>query len=713
MIGHFPTPYPDELLYSLCARYGEHVQYSNKSAVGWELFGVKGSTATIDLPSRLGYLVNSLPEGHSLSVDRLIDQHTLLPFYSPFLEKNRVERLRNEMEKTGGGVVHKVAGVTPTTIRPPIHLRFCPSCVASDRRQFRECYWHRLHQVPGVLTCPKHKAFLEDSGVRTRKRPNFYAYVSAEQANLHTNAKLLDLSENSQLCLMFISQSAEWVLGRCGLVPGYVTLHSYYTEGIKLNGLSYPGRVVSVSRLREAIRRMYPPALLTALQCDFDENKEYSWPFRLVKELNLRKANHPLRHLLLIGLLGQTPRSFFRVDDTDKDERDFILPQPATSYDSSLSRKRQNASPRYRPGPNAREPSKHPWNASGTKEMPFGTGPWPCLNVTCRFHKQPVITVFHHAPHWERKSIVVGVFSCSCGYIYKRNWANKSTADQYSFDAVKAYGKVWEERLRELWNDLTLSIHKIAALLGVAHTTVKLQAVRLGLEFPRKGPGNKIARAKISKHLRVNTTKRTKYSPTKKTRLVQRYRRELLRVIKKYPSATRTMLQKHLAGRAYNWLNKNDREWLNANKPPPFKRVGSNRKVDWSTRDARLVREVRLTAQRIRNVEGRPVRVTVARIGQELDKTSLLTSRKLFSKIPLTAQALSELVETHLNYAVRCIRWAASCYRQEGTVPCVTRLAKLAGMTMTTTHRTEIRAVINEELDSLRNCTGVSEIRAA
>jgi hypothetical protein len=81
--------------------------------------------------------------------------------------------------------------------------------------------------------------------------------------------------------------------------------------------------------------------------------------------------------------------------------------------------------------------------------------------------------------------------------------------------------------------------------------------------------------------------------------------------------------------------------------------------------------------------------------------------------MPLTVRALSELVETHSAFAIRCVRGAASCYRHEGVVPSISALAKRAGMTMTTTHRPEIRAVINEELESLRNCRDVPEIKAA
>jgi hypothetical protein len=70
-------------------------------------------------------------------------------------------------------------------------------------------------------------------------------------------------------------------------------------------------------------------------------------------------------------------------------------------------------------------------------------------------------------------------------------------------------------------------------------------------------------------------------------------------------------------------------------------------------------------------------------------------------------------VETHLTFAIRCIRWAACCYRREGTVPSISALARLAGMTMSTTHRPEIRSVINEELESLRDYREVPGLQAA
>lgn len=713
MIAHFPTLHPDELLYSLCARYGDRVGYRNKGAVSLELFGVKASTATIDLPSRLGYLVENLPAGHLLHVDRLIDERTLLPFYSPFLKKSNVDRLREEMKGAGGGVVHKVASITPGIIRSPDFLRFCPLCVVADREDFRECYWHRLHQVPGTLVCHKHRTFLEESKVQARNRTNSYAYVSAEQANLNAETRLLDLSDPQHRCLLFISQSTEWLLNQRGLVPGYDILHSYYLQALDAKGLAYQDRFVHAGRIAEALRRIYPQPFLAAIQCDFEEHKEYSWPYRLIKELRMGKANHPLRHLLIMGLLGHTPRTFFRIDNGDSNDESLIAPLLDAIDFLQLRSPTRNATRERNISRAITSKNSQKAEASKQRKKLFGSGPWPCLNKTCQFYKKLVITNCHIVKHWEKRTFEVGVFRCVCGFTYKRNGRDKYPTDVFRFDSIKEYGGVWKDRLNELWGTLTLSLNKMVPLLGVAHNTVKYQAVLLGLKFPRKGPGHKIVRAEIKRYPNKSSKKKKKGCPPWKHLLRDCYRKELLAVLRKNPSATRSRLDKHLATKAYRWLHKNDRDWLDAHQPPPVKRIGSNRKVDWKKRDARMTKEVRLAAAQIMAEEGRPVRMTVSLIGRHLDKTSLLTSKKLTAKMPLTVQALSELVESHAAFAIRCVRWAASCYRRESIVPSISALAKRAGMTMTTTHRPEIRAVINEELESLRSCKNFPEIKAA
>jgi len=140
MIGWFPTPKPDELFYSICARYTEQMDYPSPYSANKELFGRKDCHVLFALPTLLERLVCSLPRGHHLTADRLIDDHTFLPFYSYFLPRDRARRMREEMRFRDGRRINRLAGIHVYSARPPEFLRFCPACVNEDRSRYGFTY---------------------------------------------------------------------------------------------------------------------------------------------------------------------------------------------------------------------------------------------------------------------------------------------------------------------------------------------------------------------------------------------------------------------------------------------------------------------------------------------------------------------------------------------------------------------------------------------
>ncbi|HEV2800374.1 MAG TPA: TnsD family Tn7-like transposition protein [Pyrinomonadaceae bacterium] len=311
MINHFPTPLPDELFYSMCARYGDRVRYPDIEAVNNELFGAKGMSAGVDLPSHLGRFAESLPPRHELTVRRIIEEHTLFPFYGPFLPVKRYERVCGDMEGSDGSAIHKCAGITPSNVRLHNWLRYCPVCVAEDRRApNRCCYWHRLHQVPGVEVCPRHEVFLENSSVRARNRVNNALYVSAECAIPPTNARPLDPRDEVHQGLLGVARDAVWLLDQPGLNPGYDLLNVHYLKILSRKGLAN-GSYVYPRELLRTMNAYTPRPLLETLQCAFNPTKPHAWPAIINKNIRQGKTHHPLRHLLLIRLVGLTAELFF------------------------------------------------------------------------------------------------------------------------------------------------------------------------------------------------------------------------------------------------------------------------------------------------------------------------------------------------------------------------------------------------------------------
>ena len=111
MISCLPDSYPDELLYSIWARYSDRVQYPNKASILNDLFGNGNLKPIIDLPCHLKHFVDNLPLGQKYTADYFIDCHTLLPFYSPFLPQERLNQIREQMLTHETDGLHRRAGI--------------------------------------------------------------------------------------------------------------------------------------------------------------------------------------------------------------------------------------------------------------------------------------------------------------------------------------------------------------------------------------------------------------------------------------------------------------------------------------------------------------------------------------------------------------------------------------------------------------------------
>ncbi|MBX8473735.1 TnsD family transposase [Pseudomonas cichorii] len=156
----FPTAFPDETLHSVLSRYARLCGGgSRKAAFAGEL-AANSFTQNVVFPSRLGDLVESLPSGTDLTVARIINRHTVLPYYSPFLTIDQLQDAQASMAGDGGGLMLKL-GINASRIEYASRVRFCPECLSEDISRGGAAYWHRVHQLPGVLVCPHHGQLLK------------------------------------------------------------------------------------------------------------------------------------------------------------------------------------------------------------------------------------------------------------------------------------------------------------------------------------------------------------------------------------------------------------------------------------------------------------------------------------------------------------------------------------------------------------------------
>ncbi|SCN23615.1 hypothetical protein N3C_1386 [Clostridium sp. N3C] len=425
MMTFFPVPYEDEVLYSVLARY--HVRSGNISykATMRDLFGATSVTAVMDLPSNIQNLVNNMPLNSRYTEEYLIKNHTLFPFYSAFLPPERAEKVLESMKGENGGSVYSRTGIMASSVTLNQYFKFCPVCAKEDKLQYGELYWHRVHQIPGVLVCPKHYVPLYNSQVSVRGY-NKCQYRAASEENCvkpginviyadDVFEKLIRLAEDVQVLLNsdFEKRNIEWYK------------EQYLAKMIEMGFATSNGKVHQKEFIKEFID-YYGEVFLDIVQSGVDADNDSNWLMDMVRKKN--KTAHPIRHLLLSRFLGISLHDLF-----------------------------------YKK----------------MEYKPFGDGPWPCLNAASDHYLKPVVYDLKVSYSTDSK-YPVGTFSCTCGFVYTRSGPDESEDARYRFGRIKRFGQLWEERLKELV-DRKLSLRETARLLGVDPNTVKKYAKKLGL----------------------------------------------------------------------------------------------------------------------------------------------------------------------------------------------------------------------------------------
>lgn len=374
--------HPDELVYSACARFSDKVQYCSYRDVADDLFGDPSVLIQPEFPSGLAALASRLPRRYGYSADHLIDGHTLVPFYAAFMRPERLATLRSAMTTTPGPRRTKAPVLFAKQACPSRFLRYCPTCLEEDRRQYGEGYWHRGHQLPGIEICPDHDTWLIPSGIPIRASSVRKQLITLERAlNLPAEQPAAFPHEYRLLCLS-VAREATWLLRHPIQESHPTALRDRY---IRL--LAERGWATFNGRIREG-------SLLQAFYQHFPNNilEYYRFPITLAQQANpllrlLRsrgRPQHPLHHILLLQFLGVPVDVFSQ------------LPSEAA---------------------------------------PFGSAPWPCLNPAAAHFLEHVVTRCHviiarHEGH------PIGTFACQCGFVYQRAGPDPGPIAKFTMDRV-------------------------------------------------------------------------------------------------------------------------------------------------------------------------------------------------------------------------------------------------------------------------------------
>lgn len=156
MLSFFPTPYEDELWYSVLSRY--HLYSRNTFPIDTirDLFHGK-SRADIGTATPDGFMsevFEQFPDG-LFRYEDLLTKHTMFNYYSR-IKPLSVKKELMKKSRDGKALPRNNASLKINTAS----LKYCPLCRQEEMKECGEAYWHVSHQPELAFICLKHKCRL-------------------------------------------------------------------------------------------------------------------------------------------------------------------------------------------------------------------------------------------------------------------------------------------------------------------------------------------------------------------------------------------------------------------------------------------------------------------------------------------------------------------------------------------------------------------------
>ncbi len=428
MLPLFPRLFPDELFYSACARYHKIIKNESIRMTLFDLFGQNIKVLAWDFPHRLSVFSEQLPKKGCLPVNDLVENNTMVPLYRPFLKEETINEIVDGMlSQVSCCWVNrsKVGNVNRKTPKLK-NLRCCPDCMVEDKKKYHDCFWHRTHQVHGVLVCHKHGKVLWNTNAFLDFRPGFKVLFPLSDALLGGPVTDVEMTKDEIHNLRWIANAVHYLLNNNVCNCNNLKLWEIY-RNILLENMWCKKNVVNYLLVKEHIVQKYGIKLMQILFPYNVNEVRKTWIYKLLNGQRLYKS--PLCHLMFIHAFNVDLEDFF-----------------SGLVEASLVEKYNHA--------------------------PFGSGPWPCLNAVCAHYREDVVTDFKVYKS-KRSGEIVGRFTCNCGFSYSRVGPDKKKNDRFKKDRILSFTKELDDEIYRLINEEGLSLTYVSRRLDIPITSVQ------------------------------------------------------------------------------------------------------------------------------------------------------------------------------------------------------------------------------------------------
>lgn len=302
--------YPDELLYSVFARYHKFSGNQTIELSYSELLGYKSEIFCnpVVLPRNLEYLSMQIQE-FGISCTELLYKRTLFPYMNLFSFDyllKLVEIFSLSIYKMRLG--KKERDCAYIEIGP---LKYCPICLEEEYETYGEAYWHRHHQIPGVFVCTKHRIALKCG--QNAPRRYFEGFYSLEKSSISSIQNNNTLNTDDMDVAIQLANGIQWIS------DNFETAHKLwmqyencfrevYFHLLVKKGFVTKHRVILITQFTRDIVRYYGK-ILSFFDLTFFNNDRYSWPMRVF--VSRSREIEPIRHFLMMQYLSGSIQAFF------------------------------------------------------------------------------------------------------------------------------------------------------------------------------------------------------------------------------------------------------------------------------------------------------------------------------------------------------------------------------------------------------------------
>jgi hypothetical protein len=250
-----------------------------------------------------------------------------------------------------------------------------------------------------------------------------------------------------------------------------------------------------------------------------------------------------------------------------------------------------------------------------------------------------------------------GLFECPyCNFTYSAERGVDLVDKRLSIVRVRKRGALWDNKLRELWNE-GRSVWAISKILCCGEQKIRLRLGLLGLIQPKQN-GQKW-KAGVIKAIARNQAFIEK-------REISRKRWLEMQIQFPRENARDLIIRDE---RLWGWLYKKDRNWLRDHSPELARRGSQlrgcqKRLFNWNERDEHYVRLIAQAVEELKNRQGAPVRITK---GAMCAQASIRFPRS--DKLPLTICSIAKHAESYAEWRLRWDKWNSDCARNLSAGP--------------------------------------------